>query len=167
MTEPVPSLPKALMARSVPPRIRVSNYPPPFAARMVGRETRALGDAFGLRHFGVNLTRLAPGAATALRHAHSRQDELIYVLEGAPTLHFDGGTMVLTPGMCAGMPAGTGEAFCLTNDSAADVWLLEIGDRSPDDVATYPDDDLAAEQVNGRWRFSHKDGRPYDMEESR
>ena len=38
---------------------------------MSGREKRPLGDRFGLVNFGVNLTRLAPNAMSALRHAHS------------------------------------------------------------------------------------------------
>ena len=66
---------------------------------MEGREKRALRDVFGLRHFGVNLTRLAPGAASALRHAHATQDEFVYVLEGEPTLVTDGGEVPLRPGM--------------------------------------------------------------------
>jgi len=75
-----PKFPVAILAPDAPPRTRPSIYPEPFASRMGGREKRPLGDLFGLTHFGVNLTRLAPGGASALRHAHSRQDELIYIL---------------------------------------------------------------------------------------
>jgi uncharacterized cupin superfamily protein len=88
---------------------------------MKGREKRALGDIFGLSNFGVNLTRLAPGAQSALRHAHTKQDELIYVLQGHPTLVTDAGETVLEPGMCAGFKAGSGDAHHLVNRSAADV----------------------------------------------
>ena len=72
----------ALFASEAPPRSKRTNYPAPFAARVAGRDKRSLGDLFGLRNFGVNLTRLAPGAASSLHHRHSRQDEFIYVLEG-------------------------------------------------------------------------------------
>src|SRR4051812_46453854 len=88
---PNPTFPTALDAASVAPRVKPSNYPEPFASRMAGREKRALGDCFGLTNFGVNLTRLAPGAVSALRHAHTRQDEFVYILEGRPTLHTDEG----------------------------------------------------------------------------
>ena len=89
--------PTALAAAALPARTK-SIYPEPFASRIVGREKRALGDPFGLTRFGVNLTRLAPGAASALRHAHSREDELVYILEGRPTLVTDAGeTLVSGP----------------------------------------------------------------------
>ena len=159
---PTPSRPVAVDAASVPLRARVTNYPEPFASRVAGREKRPLGDLFGLANFGVNLTRLAPGAMSALRHAHTRQDELVYILEGEPTLVTDAGETMLRPGMCAGFKAGTGDAHHLVNRTDRDVVYLEIGDRSPGDGATYPDDDLQAVQdAEGRWRFVHKDGTPY------
>jgi uncharacterized cupin superfamily protein len=130
-------------------------------AQLAGREKRPLGELFGLTRLGVNLTRLAPGAISALRHAHSRQDEFIYVLQGTPTLVTDAGDTPLAPGMCAGFAAGTGNAHRLINHSDADVVYLEIGDRTPDDQATYPDDDLAASLVDGQWRFTRKDGSDY------
>lgn len=154
--------PLAIVAAEAPPRARPSTYPPEFAARVAGRLKRPLGDLFGLTNFGVNLTRLAPGAATALRHAHSRQDEFVYVLEGAPTLVTDGAETPLGPGMCAGWKAGDGNAHHLVNRTDQDVVLLEIGDRSPGDSAVYPDDDLQAVLgPDGKWVYLHKDGSPY------
>jgi uncharacterized cupin superfamily protein len=153
--------PIAVMAADVPARTRPSVYPEPFASRVAGREKRQLGNLFGLTNFGVNLTRLAPDAVSALRHAHSRQDEFIYVLQGHPTLHTDEGRTGLSPGMCAGFKAGTGNAHCLINETAEEVVYLEIGDRTPGDEGSYPDDDLKALLVEGKWKFVHKDGTPY------
>lgn len=153
--------PVALLAAEAEPRNKPSNYPEPFAARMNGRLKRPLGDVFGLSNFGVNLTRLAPGAVSALRHAHSVQDEFIYVLEGRPTLLTDAGDTELMPGMCAGFRAGSGDGHQLINRTSEDVLYLEVGDRSPGDTVSYPDDDLQAILVEGKWRFAHKDGTPY------
>lgn len=153
--------PAAIVAADVAPRTKPSNYPEPFASRMSGRVKRALGDRFGLSNFGVNLTRLVPGAVSALRHAHGKQDEFIYVLEGRPTLITDAGEQVLAPGMCAGFKAGTGDGHQLVNRSEADVVYLEVGDRTAGDTAVYPDDDLQAVLVDGQWRFLHKDGSAY------
>jgi len=153
--------PIAVMAADVPPRSKPSVYPEPFASRMAGREKRQLGDVFGLTNFGVNLTRLAPNAASALRHAHTRQDEFIYILQGWPTLHTDEGRTQLEPGMCAGFKAGTGNAHRLLNETAEEVVYLEVGDRTPGDEGSYPDDDLKALLVEGKWKFVHKDGKPY------
>ena len=145
-----------------PVRTKPSNYPEPFASRMGGREKRALGQVFGLSNFGVNLTRLAPGAQSALRHAHTRQDEFVYVLQGHPTLVTDAGPTQLAPGMCAGFKAGSGNAHHLVNGTTEWVVYLEVGDRSAGDQGSYPDDDLQAQlQPDGSWTFLHKDGSPY------
>lgn len=155
-----PSVP-AIDAAAAPPRVKPSNYPEPYATMMAGRVKRPLGDLFGLRNFGVNLTRLPPGAISALHHAHSRQDEFIFVLEGRPTLVTGMGEVDLEPGRCAGFPAG-GTAHHLENRTDADVVYLEIGDRSVGDEVSYPRDDLvAALGPDGKWRFTRKDGTPY------
>ena len=120
----------AVSAAEVPPRATPSVYPEPFASRMSGREKRALGDLFGLKNFGVNLTRLAPTAVSSLRHAHTKQDEFIYILHGRPTLHTDEGKTRLSPGMCAGFKAGTGNGHCLMNETSEEVVYLEVGDRT-------------------------------------
>lgn len=151
----------AARALDVPPRAQASRYPAEFAARLAGREKRALGDFFGLKNFGVNLTRLPPGAASSIHHRHTRQDEFVYVLQGYPTLCTDAGERLLAPGDCAGFPA-EGQAHHLVNRSGADVLYLEAGDRSPGDEGLYPHDDLRARLGDdGGWRFTHKDGSPY------
>lgn len=157
----MPALPP-LAASDVPPRSRQTNYPEPFASRVAGRQKRALGDAFGLRSFGVNLTTLKPGAISALRHWHSVQDEFVYILSGHPTLVTDAGETTLRPGMCMGFRGGEPDGHHLVNRSADDVVYLEVGDRLPGDSGRYPDDDLEAFMAPGSgWQFRHKDGTPY------
>lgn len=156
-----PAAPVAVVAAEVPVRTS-SNYPEPFARRVAGRHKAALGNVFGLKNFGVNLTRLEPKAVSALRHAHAKQDELVYILEGDPTLVTDEGRTPLRPGMCAGFRAGTGNAHHLVNETDRDVVYLEIGDRTPGESATYPDDDLVLSVgTDGKYRFAHKDGTSY------
>lgn len=158
---PPARLPVAVVAAEVEPKRKRSNYPEPFASRMQGREKRVLGDLFGLSNFGVNLTVLAPGAVSALRHAHRKQDEFVYILKGNPTLQTDAGDTPLSPGMCAGFAAATGDAHCLRNLTAEEVVYLEIGDRTAGDECAYPDDDLLAKWTDGGWSFTHKDGSAY------
>ena len=153
--------PPAIIAADAPPRAFRTNYPEPFASRMAGRDKRPLGDMFGLANFGVNLTRLAPGGSSALRHAHTKQDEFVYILEGRPTLVTNAGRTALKAGMCAGFKAGTGDAHHLVNDTEDDVVYLEIGDRTAGDAVDYPDDDLAVVTIDGRRQMAHKDGTPY------
>lgn len=156
-----PDRPIAIHATSVPPRTGARILPEPFASRLSRRVKHPLGDVFGLKAFGVNLTRIAAGDVSALHHRHSGQDELVYILEGHPTLVTDQGEVELAPGMCAGFPAG-GTAHHLENRTAQEVVLLEVGDRAGGDRVTYPHEDLALElDADGRPRFTHRDGTPY------
>ena len=65
---------------SVEPR-RGAAYPEHLRGPFAAREKRVLGDPLGLTSFGVNLTRLPPGTASALRHWHSLEDEFVMVLD--------------------------------------------------------------------------------------
>ena len=158
---PAPDSSAVIDPKNVPAR-RSSTYPEPFKAVVAGREKRALGDAGGLRNFGVNLTRLEPGAASALRHWHERQDEFIYVLEGEIVLVTDEGETVLKSGMAAAFPAGRECGHQLVNRAQLPALYLEIGDRTPGERVYYTADDLAGTfGPDGRWHFTHKDGRPW------
>lgn len=157
-----PKYPVAIDAAFAPVRAKPSNYPEPFASRMNGRTIRPLGDLFGLTHFGVNWTSLAPGAVSALRHAHSRQDEFVFIVEGSPTLVTNTGETQLRVGMCAGFRAASGDAHMLVNRTDAPCVYVVVGDRTAGDSVTYPDDDIIATAGGDRvWHFSHKDGTPY------
>ena len=134
-----------------------TDYPPEFAEACAARSKRRIGNAVGLRNFGVNLVTLPPGTASSQRHWHSHQDELVYVVEGEATLVTDAGEQRLGPGMVAGFPAGRADGHHLVNRSDADVVYLEVGDRPPVDDVDYPDIDML---VRGR-RFVHRDGTPY------
>lgn len=153
--------PIAVPALDASPRIKPSNYPEPFRSVMAGRIKRPLGDLFGLSSFGVNITVIPPGAVSALRHAHSTQDEFLYVVSGTLILHTDEGETELSSGMCSGFKAGSGNAHRLLNRSNTEAVYLEVGDRTAGDSVSYPDDDLEAQSQNGSWVFIRKDGTPY------
>lgn len=135
-------------------------YPPEFAPVVSGRSKRALGDQFGLTQYGVNLTVLAPGASSALRHWHEVEDEFVYVLEGELMLIDDAGTHALSAGMCAGFKAGVANGHKLENRSGSPASYLEIGTRSAEETANYPDVDLLGIKSGGRFAFTRKDGTP-------
>lgn len=155
-------VPEPVAATSVPASKGKSNYPSPFDARVLGRAKHKLGDVFGLANFGVNLTTLDPGAVSALFHAHSAQDEFVYVLEGSPTLLLADAEYELSPGQCIGFKAGTGLAHQLINRTELRACFIEVGDRSSGDQVTYPNDDLQAVMTAaGQWKFRRKDNSPY------
>ncbi len=139
-----------------------SLYPEPFASMMEGRVKRKLGDHFGLTNFGINLTELNPGAMSALKHHHLKQDEFIYILSGTPILVFGGKEFEMQPGDCFGFKKGQNIGHQLVNKSEELVVYLEIGDRTVGDIVEYPDNDLCAQSSTvGSWTFLHKDGTPY------
>jgi uncharacterized cupin superfamily protein len=141
--------------------VETTNYPDQYRARVAGRAKQRLGDALGLKNFGVNLTTIRPGAGSALRHWHSHEDEFIYIVSGELTLVSDAGEQVLTAGMCAGFPAGRPDGHCLLNRSGRDAVYLEVGDRDLQDDVTYPDDDLIARGTPQGRRLTRRDGTPY------
>jgi len=138
-----------------------TGYPEPLNRAVDGRSRKRLGNAAGLDQFGVNLTTLKPGAASALRHWHQKEDELVYILEGELVLIDDGGETVLKPGDAAGFKANVPNGHHLVNKSSRDAVYLEIGTRSQHERAEYPDVDLLAIRDENGMRFTHKDGKPY------
>ena len=143
------------------PESNGTSYPAPFRDANQQRWNRRLGDHAGIRNFGVNLTRIVPGGQSSHRHAHSRQDELVYVLSGTVVLETNAGAQTLNAGMCAGFPAGSGDAHRFVNRSGADVILLVVGDRTADDEVSYPDIDMHGRLTADGYRFTRKDGTPY------
>jgi uncharacterized cupin superfamily protein len=137
-----------------------SGYPAPYDEPCRQRQRRRLGDAAGLTQFGVNLLRLPPGVWSSQRHWHTAEDEFVYILEGEVVLVTDAGEEVLRAGDCAGFKAGEANGHHLQNRSNAEVVLLEIGSRNPEnDGVDYPGIDL--EIRSGDRGFVHKDGTPH------
>ena len=139
-------------------------YPSPYNEICRGREKQALGNAGGLDQFGVNLTRLKPGASSAHKHWHRNEDEMVFILVGEATLVEDSGETLLEAGDCATFKAGVENGHMLVNRSGADCVLLEIGTRAQEDLSSYtdPDVDMQAVKQNGSaWQILRKDGTPY------
>ena len=149
-----------IKASDAPPRTKPSNYPEPYFSRMAKRHKQPLGDYFGLTQYGVNRTVLEPGGESALMHVHTKQEEFVYILEGNPTLVTDDGETEMAPGMCVGFPPN-GQAHHLVNRTDSKVVMLEVGDRPRGDEGSYPNDDIQAVMIDGKWAFTHKDGSPY------
>jgi len=137
-------------------RIKGTGYPPPFNEPCADRIRQRLGNAGGLRDFGVNLMQLPPGNWSSQRHWHSHEDEFVYVLTGEVVLVEDEGEVVLRAGDCAAFPKNTGNGHHLINRSGAPAVYLEVGSRSPEDLTTCSDIDMMSAAADGR--FVHKDG---------
>lgn len=143
------------------PEKKGSNYPEQFSSFVAGRSKKRLGDAAGIKNFGVNLVKLEPGSCSAIRHWHAKQDEFIYILEGEVTLVTNAGEQTLKASMAAGFPAGEADGHHLINRSNSVTIYLEIGDRTPEEEVNYPDVDLMAKHSPNGWIFTQKDGSLY------
>jgi uncharacterized cupin superfamily protein len=138
-----------------------TSYPEAFRQAVAGRIRKRLGDAVGLDQFGVNFTTLKPGAASAQRHWHAAEDELVFVLAGELVLHEESGETVLRAGDAAGFKAGIANGHCLINRSGEDAVYLEIGTRSTPERVEYPDIDLRGERDERGMHFLHRSGEPW------
>lgn len=140
---------------------RGSNYPSPFDEPCRGRLDRSLGDRFGLKDFGVHLVVLEPGAWSSQRHWHTEEDELVYVLEGAPTLITNDGPQVLQPGHVVGFRGGVDDGHHFVNDTDSPVQLLVVGSRKPDEDVFYSDIDMQILGTGDGARYTRRNGEPY------
>jgi uncharacterized cupin superfamily protein len=152
--------PSSIKASDAPKRTG-SRYPKEFAELCMNRSKAILGDVFGLDQFGVNLVTLQPGTWSSHRHWHEKEDEFVFVVEGNITLSDDAGDHLLTPGMCAGFKAGSGNGHCLKNLTDKPVVYLEVGTRSQNETAWYSDIDMKVSLVNRVTTYQKKDGTPY------
>jgi uncharacterized cupin superfamily protein len=135
-----------------------SCYPEPFAAPCRNKLRRQLAVAAGLKHLGINLLELNPGAWSSQRHWHTRAEEFVYVLEGEVVLVTERGEETLHAGDCAAFLPGDNDGHHLQNRSATPARVLEIGSADMrNDETTYPDIDLRVVAS----RYCHKDGTPY------
>ena len=151
-------MPKIDIARI--PAQPIASYPKEFAPVISGREKQKIGDAAGLTQFGVNITRIRAGSASALRHWHEREDEFIYMLDGELVLRENDGETLLRPGDAAGFKAGSGIAHCLVNRTHRDAVYLEVGTRAKSERVHYPDVDFMMERDGTSRRYFRKSGEP-------
>jgi len=148
------------------PESNSSGYPAPFRDGQRKRWTRRLADCGGLKNFAVNFVRVEPGGQSSARHAHTRQDEFVYVLDGEFVLVTDAGRETVRSGTCIAFPAGTGDGHHFLNLTDEDASFLVVGDRTSGDEVTYPDIDLELKEgPDGVKAFRHKDGTPYPKRE--
>lgn len=103
--------------------------------------TMWISEAGQLTQFGSFLEILQPGAQSSIKHWHSAEDEMVYVLEGEVTLLEGDTETVLRPGDAATFRSGVAVGHTLHNRSVLPSKCLVVGTRAPLDRITYPDHD--------------------------
>jgi len=104
-------------------------------------QTQWLSEAGGLTQFGAFIEVLQPGSRSSIKHWHSAEDELVYVLAGEITVIEGATETLLRAGDAATFQAGTAVGHCLENRSSAPTRCLVVGTRAAVDRITYPDHD--------------------------
>ncbi|MBY6115859.1 cupin domain-containing protein [Mameliella alba] len=104
-------------------------------------ELLLFSDTGGLTQFGALVEVLAPGASYAYPHWHESEDEMIYVLEGTPTLIEGDSEELMQPGTAATFLAGVETPHKLENRADVPARVLVIGTRAPRDRVHYPAQD--------------------------
>ena len=111
-----------------------------------------LGRHFGLMKLGIHHERIPAGHRLSFPHAESAEEEFVYVLEGTPDAWLDGEIFRLKPGDAVGFQAGTGLTHTFINNTADEVHVLVVGEKSkPDNRITYPRNPARREQIGERW----------------
>ena len=100
-----------------------------------------ISEAGGLTQFGAFVEILQPGSRSSIKHWHSAEDEMVYVLEGEITLIEGDTETLLRSGDAATFRAGVPIGHCLENRSGNVTRCLVVGTRAPVDRITYPDHD--------------------------
>nr|WP_314547397.1 cupin domain-containing protein [uncultured Massilia sp.] len=106
-----------------------------------GATTLWISEAGDLSQFGSFLEVLQPGAQSSIKHWHSAEDEMVYVLEGEVTLIEGNTETVLRPGDAATFRSGVAVGHTLQNRSTLPTRCLVVGTRASLDRITYPDHD--------------------------
>ena len=130
--------------------------PPPFDTEVKGATARNLGRAAGSRDLGAWVVDLPPGSRSSFTHAHSDEEEMVYVLAGEGVLRVvePGGErerIPVRPGSFASFPAGTAIAHCFLNPGTDPLRLLVVGERKPGkDRVFYPEHPEFQELIRSR-----------------
>jgi uncharacterized cupin superfamily protein len=106
-----------------------------------GTTTLWISEAGHLTQFGSLIEVLPPGAQSSIKHWHSAEDEMVYVLEGEVTLIEGDTETLLRPGDAATFRSGVAVGHTLENRSASPTRCLVVGTRASVDRITYPDHD--------------------------
>jgi uncharacterized cupin superfamily protein len=122
-----------------PSQFVAETYPVEGAAEP--NQTLWISEAGELTQFGAFIEVLQPGCRSSLKHWHSAEDEMVYVLAGEITVVEGTTETLMRAGEAATFKAGVAVGHTLENRSAAPTRCLVVGTRAPVDRITYPDHD--------------------------
>lgn len=107
----------------------------------------------GGEHLGYQVVTLEPGARFCPLHAHFREEELFFVIEGAPSIRTERETLRCRAGDFIAFPVGREHAHQLLNEGAEPASVLLIGAAQSEEIVYYPDSDKLSARYAPDARF--------------
>ncbi|MRW92439.1 cupin domain-containing protein [Duganella sp. FT80W] len=104
-------------------------------------QTLWISETGELTQFGAFIEILQPGCRSSIKHWHSAEDEMVYVLAGEITVVEGASETLLRAGDVATFRAGVQIGHYLENRSSSPTRCLVVGTRAPVDHITYPEHD--------------------------
>jgi uncharacterized cupin superfamily protein len=98
-----------------------------------------LGRQAGSERLGLSLWELPAGEAAYPYHFHYTEEELVVVLDGAPSLRTPDGWRELSEGEVVAFPRGEHGGHQLVNRTAETVRFLSFSTNGEPDIVIYPD----------------------------
>jgi uncharacterized cupin superfamily protein len=100
-----------------------------------------VGFFIGARKLGYRVCTLPPGHYFCPLHAHAREEEVFFVLDGEPSIRTIAGTLRCRKGDFIAFPVGESGTHQLLNESDAAATVLLLGRTEAFETCYYPDSD--------------------------
>ena len=104
-----------------------------------GGARQRIGSAIGAEKLGYGVFTIPPGKTAFPSHAHTVNEEMIYILAGHGSLRFGSERVSVDAGTFIACPPGGELPHQLINDSAEDLRYLVVSTMVYPDIVDYPD----------------------------
>lgn len=114
-----------------------------------GGARRRAGGRSGAQKLGYSFFYVPPGKAAFPLHTHSRNEEMIYIIEGEGILRFGKEETAVGPGTIVACPAGIEFPHQLVNTGAQELRYLVVSTMDFPDICEYPDSNKVGAYATG------------------
>jgi uncharacterized cupin superfamily protein len=114
-----------------------------------GGARRRAGAHIGAQKLGYSFFYVPPGQAAFPFHIHSRNEEMIYIIEGEGVLRFGHEETGVGAGTIVACPAGVEFPHQLVNTGAAELRYLVVSTMDFPDICEYPDSNKVGAYATG------------------
>jgi len=122
-----------------------------------------LSQQAGMERAHLNFVRVPPGKAAFPIHSHAIQEEFVFILSGTGVARIGEDDLPVGPGDYLGYPVD-GTPHGLRNTGSEDLVCLMGGERTPTEVATFPElGKIAIQHGTGMTFHEIKDGKTRPM----